>query len=211
MSRFARAWLKAAPKADARGGREHRRRLVAGLRGTVVEVGAGQGRTFDLYPAGVERVLALEPDPVLRAAAERVSAGRVEVRDGVAEAIPLDDGKADAVVFALVLCTVPDQAVALAEARRVLKPDGELRFYEHVIAERRIGRLALQALDHSGIWPAVAGGCHPARDTGAAIEAAGFDIVECERFGFRGGAVGPSIPHILGAARRRPSPPQADR
>lgn len=202
MSWFARLWLKAAPVADARGAREHRRRLVDGLSGVVVEVGSGQGLNFDLYPAAVERVLALEPEPMLRAEAQRAAPARVEVRDGVAESIPLADGEADAVVFSLVLCSVNEQAAALAEARRVLRPGGELRFYEHVVAERGLGRLALVAADRSGVWPAVAGGCHPARDTLAAIRAAGFEVRSHERFPFRAGAVAPPIPHVLGAAVR---------
>lgn len=202
MSRFGRMWLRLAPMADARGARAHRRRLVQGLSGVVVEVGAGAGLNFDLYPAAVTRVLALEPDATLRAAALEAATGRVEVRDGVAEAIPLGDGEADAVVFALVLCTVPDQAVALAEARRVLGPGGELRFYEHVVAERGPARLALRFADHSGLWPAVGGGCHPARDTATAIRTAGFEIGDCDRFTFRAGAVAPPIPHILGVATR---------
>ena len=80
----------------------------------------------------------------------------------------------DAAVASLVLCSVPDQHRALAELRRVLRPGGELRFYEHVIPSCQPRRLLLQAADHSGLWPKIAGGCHPARDTGAAIERAGF-------------------------------------
>jgi SAM-dependent methyltransferase len=194
-------WLRIAPIADARGAREHRRQLVAGLSGTVVEVGCGQGLNFDLYPEAVTRVLALEPDATLREAAVAAAPPRVDVRDGVAEAIPLGDGEADAVVFSLVLCSVPDQATALAEASRVLRAGGELRFYEHVVADRGPGRWALQLLDHSGLWPALGGGCHPARDTGAAIRAAGFELASCDRFAFRAGAVAPPIPHILGSAR----------
>jgi ubiquinone/menaquinone biosynthesis C-methylase UbiE len=202
MSAFGRAWLRMAPIADARGAREHRRRLVSGLSGFVVEVGAGAGLNFDLYPDQVTRVLALEPDAVLRAAAERAAGERVDVRDGVAEALPVADSEADAVVFSLVLCSVPDQAVALAEARRALRTGGELRFYEHVVAEHGLARLALQAADRSGVWPAVAGGCHPARDTAAAIREAGFERLTHERFTFRAGAVSPPIPHVLGTAIR---------
>jgi SAM-dependent methyltransferase len=101
-----------------------------------------------------------------------------------------------------VLCSVPDQARALAELRRVLRPGGELRFYEHVIAERQPMRAILRLADHSRLWPTLYGGCHPARDTAAAIEAAGFTIERCERFGFRASALEPSVPHILGVARR---------
>jgi SAM-dependent methyltransferase len=112
------------------------------------------------------------------------------------------DGEMDAAVASLVLCSVPEQAGALAELHRVLRAGGELRFYEHVIARCQPTRAILQIADRSGLWPAIAGGCHPARDTGAAIEAAGFTIERCERFGFRASAVEPSVPHILGVARR---------
>jgi hypothetical protein len=101
-----------------------------------------------------------------------------------------------------VLCSVPDQPRAFAEIRRVLRPEGELRFYEHVIARCQPKRLLLQAIDRSGLWPAIAGGCHPARDTTGAIMQAGFDIEEIERFGFSAARFQPLIPHILGTARR---------
>jgi len=108
----------------------------------------------------------------------------------------------DVAVASLVLCSVPDQARTLAELHRVLRPGGELRFYEHVIARCQPKRAILQLADRSGLWPAIGGGCHPARDTGAAIEAAGFTIERCERFGFRASALEPSVPYILGVARR---------
>jgi ubiquinone/menaquinone biosynthesis C-methylase UbiE len=203
--RFARMYLKASERIDRRGAAEHRRRLVAGLTGSVVEVGAGNGLNFPHYPATVTEVIAIEPEPTLRAAA-REAAARTSVsvtfRDGTADALPLADGEVDAVVASLVLCTVPDQAQALAEMHRVLRPGGELRFYEHVIANCQPLRTILQAADRSGLWPRLAGGCHPARETGAAIEAAGFEIDECERFGFKASALEPNVPHILGVARR---------
>lgn len=203
--RFARMYPKAAARAERRGATEHRRRLLADLSGRVVELGAGNGLNFVHYPPTVTEVVAIEPEPSLRAAAEVAaqSAGvPVTVRAGTADRLPLEDGEADAAVASLVLCTVPDQAGALAELRRALRPGGELRFYEHVVARCQPMRTILQLADRSGLWPAIAGGCHPARDTGAAIEAAGFAIERCERFGFKAGAVQPSVPHILGVAHR---------
>jgi SAM-dependent methyltransferase len=203
--RFARMYLKAAARADRRGATEHRRRLLRDLSGRVVEIGAGNGLNFAHYPATVTDVVAIEPEPALRAIAQQAAARApvpVSVRQGTADAVPLEDGEMDAAVASLVLCSVPDQARALAELHRVLRPGGELRFYEHVIARCQPKRAILQLADHSGLWPAIGGGCHPARDTGAAIEAAGFTIERCERFGFRASAVEPSVPHILGIARR---------
>jgi ubiquinone/menaquinone biosynthesis C-methylase UbiE len=126
----------------------------------------------------------------------------VRVLPGVADALPLEDESVDAAVASLVLCSVPDQDRALAELRRVLRPGGELRFYEHVISRRGPKRLLLQLADRSGLWPRIAGGCHPARDTGAAIERAGFQVRSREELMFAASRLEPSIPHILGVARR---------
>ena len=203
--RFARMYIKAAARADRRGATDHRQRLLQDLTGRVVEVGAGNGLNFAHYPPTVTEVVAIEPEPTLRAIAQRAAAGApvsVSVREGIADALPLADGEMDAAIVSLVLCSVPDQARALAELHRVLRPGGELRFYEHVIARCQPKRAILQLADRSGLWPAIGGGCHPARDTGAATEAAGFTIEHCERFGFRASALEPSVPHILGIARR---------
>jgi ubiquinone/menaquinone biosynthesis C-methylase UbiE len=121
---------------------------------------------------------------------------------GVADELPLEDESVDAAVASLVLCSVPDQSRAFAEIRRVLRPGGELRFYEHVIPQRQPKRALFQAIDRTGIWPAIAGGCHAARDTTDAIMQAGFDIEEIERFDFSANRFQPLVPHILGAARR---------
>jgi ubiquinone/menaquinone biosynthesis C-methylase UbiE len=149
-------------------------------------------------------VLAVEPEPLLRKAAveeARSASVEIEVVDGVASALPAEDASQDAAIASLVLCSVPDQTKALAEMRRVLKPGGELRFYEHVVAHKSLPA-GLQRVADATIWPRVAGGCHLARDTGATIEEAGFTIQRSERFPFSPSAALPSIPHILGVARR---------
>lgn len=183
---------------------DHRRRLLEGLSGRVIEVGAGNGLNFALYPGAVEAVLAVEPEPLLRKAAieeAREAPVTVEVVDGVASALPAEDGSQDAAVASLVLCSVPDQVKALAEMRRVVKPGGELRFYEHVVAHRPLPA-RLQRIADATFWPRVAGGCHMARETQASIERAGFEVERIDRFGFTPGAPVPPIPHILGIARR---------
>jgi ubiquinone/menaquinone biosynthesis C-methylase UbiE len=201
---FARMYPQAAATADARGGAEHRRRLLAGLQGRVIEIGAGHGGNFAHYPASVAEVVAVEPEPDLRAkASDAASSAPVPVRvvAGTADALPVEDAGFDGAVFSLVLCTVPDQARALAEARRALRPGGELRFYEHVVDERPIPA-RLERLFDATIWPRIAGGCHTARDTESAIRSAGFDVVDVDRFAFRPGALMPPIRHIIGTARR---------
>jgi ubiquinone/menaquinone biosynthesis C-methylase UbiE len=153
----------------------------------------------------VTEVIAVEPEPRFREQAEEAARGvevPVRVVPGTAEALPLDDESVDAVFASLVLCTVPDQAAALAEARRVIRPGGELRFYEHVHADRQPLRAVLEIADRSRIWPTIGGGCHPTRDTLAAIETAGFTVERCERFPFSPSPVIPKIPYILGVAQR---------
>jgi SAM-dependent methyltransferase len=203
--RFARMYIKAAQTAERRGAVEHRRRLLVGLSGSVLELGAGHGLNFPHYPTTVTEVIAIEPEPTLRARATEAAASApvpVRVLAGVADDLPLEDASVDAAVASLVLCSVPDLDRALAELRRVLRPGGELRFYEHVIPRCQPKRVLLKAADHSGLWPRIAGGCHPARDTGAAIERAGFDIETSDRIMFAASRLEPSIPHILGSARR---------
>jgi ubiquinone/menaquinone biosynthesis C-methylase UbiE len=185
-------------------GDEQRRETLAGLSGRVLEVGAGNGLNFRHYPAEVTEVLAVEPEPFLRGKAEaaaRKAPVPVRVVPGMAESLPARDGEFDAAVASLVLCSVPRPDLALAELRRVLKPGGELRVYEHVLSEepgkarsqRRIARW----------WPRLAGGCHPDRDTPAAVEAAGFEWERLRRFSYTPGpGLGAVEPHVIGVARR---------
>jgi ubiquinone/menaquinone biosynthesis C-methylase UbiE len=203
--RFARVYQRVAQTAERRGGTEHRRTLLRGLSGSVVEIGAGHGLNFPHYPVEVTEVIAIEPEPTLRARATEAAATApvpVRVLPGTADELPIEDGSVDAAVTSLVLCSVPDQDHALAELHRVVRPGGELRFYEHVIPNCQPKRLLLQVADHSGIWPRIAGGCHPARDTTAVIERSGFEVQASERIMFAASRLEPSIPHILGIARR---------
>jgi ubiquinone/menaquinone biosynthesis C-methylase UbiE len=199
---FARYYSRVAVGVIERsGGEALRRRTLAGLAGTVVEVGAGDGANFGLYPDEVRRIVAVEPESYLRERAALRADERVELRDAVADDLPLQDGEADAVVFTLVLCTV-DQETALAEARRVLRPGGELRFLEHVQAHEPGATRTLQRVLDATIWPRLFGGCHTGRDTEAAIERAGFTLTQVERFTFPEGSRGPEAAVILGRARR---------
>lgn len=201
---FARWFDRMAAKAEDQGAGEHRGRLLTGLSGRVIEVGAGNGLNFPHYPSTVTEVVAVEPEHYLRAKAEEAAATAaidVTVVDGLAERLPAEEASFDAAVVSLVLCSVPDQATALAEVRRVLRPGGELRFYEHVVAEER--RLTGIQNAVAWFWPWLGGGCHPNRDTVGAIEGAGFAIERSERFRFQPSPLMiPVAPHVIGKAVR---------
>jgi ubiquinone/menaquinone biosynthesis C-methylase UbiE len=201
---FARIYTKVAEIGERRGGAEHRQRLLAGLSGRVIEIGAGTGANFPHYPTSVSEVIAVEPERYLRERAQHAATDApvpVSVVEGSADRLSDEAGSFDAGVAALVLCTVPNQQSALAELYRVVRPGGELRFYEHVVAHTK-WESRFQRLADATFWPHVAGGCHLARDTTSGIEQAGFVIETCERFAFTPAPFLPPDPHILGIARR---------
>lgn len=202
---FSRCYARLAPMEEKRGADAHRRELLADLSGRVVEVGAGTGINFAYYPDTVTEVLAVEPEPYLRTIATnaaRLAPVPVTVLDGVADQLPLQDESCDAAVVSLVLCSVPDQASALTELHRVIRPGGGLRFYEYVRASTpRIAHVQ-EVLDV--VWPHLGGGCHASRDTLTAIRNAGFEVTQLQEFTFRPSIVtAPVAPHILGRARRQ--------
>jgi SAM-dependent methyltransferase len=183
--------------------RDYRRETLAGLSGRVIEIGSGSGPNFPYYPDAVTELVSVEPERNLRAKAIEAAhaSGRpITVVDAVADRLPFEDGRFDAAVAVLVLCSVPDQAAALAELHRVLRPGGELRFYEHVIGSSR--RLATVQRAMAPGLAKVFGGCRADRDTGAAIEAAGFRLESYRRFLRRTVMDAPAAPRILGVARR---------
>ncbi|HZA76485.1 MAG TPA: class I SAM-dependent methyltransferase [Acidimicrobiales bacterium] len=201
---FARLYARMAKAFEAKGAAEHRDEALAGIGGRVVEVGAGTGANFVHYPSSVSEVVAVEPEPYLRDLAAKAAASApvsVTVLDGVADCLPLDDGSCDVGVASLVLCSVEDQGAALAELRRVIRPGGELRFFEHVRADTPGFARFQRVVDV--VWPYLGGGCHASRDTLAAIAAAGFDLETARRFTFRPSlTVAPVAPHVIGVARR---------
>lgn len=181
-----------------------RMRLLDGTTGRIVEIGAGTGANFAFYPPEVTEVVAVEPEPYLRAKAEdaaRRARITVTVVDGTAEAIPLPDASVDGGVGSLVLCSVESVTRSLEELLRVIRPGGELRLYEHVAGGGVVG--AMQKVADATVWPHLCGGCHTGRDTVAAVEASGFVITRMKRMELKPlGIPSPITPHVLITATR---------
>jgi ubiquinone/menaquinone biosynthesis C-methylase UbiE len=165
---------------------ELKRRLVGGLSGLVLEIGAGGGANFDLLDHTTDWV-GLEPDRRRRrrlTAKVSRSGRRGSVIDGVAEDMPLPDHSVDAVLSTIVLCSVRDQEQAVAEVLRVLRPGGRFVFFEHVAAEHGSWQRRWQA------WTALCSrmfdhGCDPSRETWQVLQRAPF--IELDLSWFRVG------------------------
>ena len=158
-----------------------RERAVSGLDGVVLEVGFGSGRNVPLYPATVDRVLAVEPAAAgRRIASKRVAASAVPVEhiglDG--QSLPLDDSSVDHVLSTWTLCTIPDVESALSEALRVLRPGGSIHFVEHGRSpESRVARWQDRL---TPLQRRLAGGCHLNRPIDSLIRDAGFALESVE-------------------------------
>lgn len=159
----------------------YRRKLIPSAGGEVLEFGAGSGLNLPFYGPQVTRLHALDPSAaLLRMAGEKVSGVGFPVHLilGSAEAIPLRPHSIDTVVTTWTLCTIPDAPKALAEARRVLKPGGQLLFVEHGHApEPSVARWQGRI---DPWWSRIAGGCHLSRIIDRLITQAGFEIAELE-------------------------------
>jgi SAM-dependent methyltransferase len=157
-----------------------RQGLLAEATGAVLEIGGGTGVNLPHYDE-VDSLVVTEPEPAMlrrlrRKAGEQGSPA--EVVRAPAEDLPFADGSFDTVTVTLVLCTVPDPEATLAEIKRVLAPDGQLLFLEHV--RSRQSGLAKWQDRLEGPWKFLADGCRCNRDTVSAIGAAGFELGDVE-------------------------------
>lgn len=161
--------------------------VIGRARGRVLELGFGTGANLPHYGAGVTEVVGIEPGTGMthrtrQRIAQLQAAGRpvpdFDLHQGSAEALPFRDQSFDTVVAFLVLCTIPDAATALHEARRVLRPGGRLLFFEHVRAPEP--QLARWQDRIDPVWTRIACGCHLNRDTRALIDGSGFSFHDLE-------------------------------
>jgi SAM-dependent methyltransferase len=173
-------------------GELHKRRALVcqGLEGTVLELGFGSGHNLEHLPAEVTEVAAVEPnDDAWRIAQRRIEAHgtRVVRSDLDGQHLSEDDGTIDHVLSTFTMCTIPDLRLALSEAHRVLRPGGQVHFLEHGLAPDPGVQVWQRRLEP--IQRRVGGGCHLTRDPAAALQAAGFDVVDLEAAYLPGPAV----------------------
>lgn len=162
--------------------------LLSPLSGRVLEIGAGTGLNLSHYTSEVTELVLVEPDHQMRKGltprAKACKARQLRLHAGTLEDYPHEPGSFDAVVFTLVLCTVPDPGATLRRAYHALAPGGTLVFIEHVAAHPETSRYVWQHRLEP-VWKLCAGNCHLTRETEEEILAAGFEIQEIERESMR--------------------------
>jgi ubiquinone/menaquinone biosynthesis C-methylase UbiE len=159
----------------------YRRRVISGAAGRVLEIGIGSGLNLRHYGDTVNNVIGLDPSTKLlsmAANAARRPGLAITLLKGSAEEIPLTDKSIDNVVSTWTLCSIPDVQRALAEMRRVLKPDGRLLFVEHGRSPDATVTTWQDRL--TPLWKRIGGGCHLNRDIGRLVTRAGFRLERME-------------------------------
>ncbi|BBY31355.1 class I SAM-dependent methyltransferase [Mycolicibacterium sediminis] len=177
---FAALWARMSTR-ETEAIRRLRRENLTGLTGRVLEVGAGTGTNFALYPDTVTEVVAVEPEQRLAALARTAAAeASVPVTVTTDTVEQFDDGEPfDTIVCSLVLCSIDQPDAVLRQLLSALRPGGELRYLEHVASTGP--RARLQRLADATVWPRLLGNCHTHRDTEASIAAAGFEVTRARR------------------------------
>lgn len=172
--------------------------LFGQLSGTVVEIGPGTGANFPYYPQTVEWI-GIEPNTFMHEALSeeaRRHGFAPKIHAATVEQLPFEDNSVDTVVSTLVMCSVRDQAAAMREILRILKPEGRYHFIEHVAAPRGTAMRRWQRIIRP-VWRMVGDGCHPDRETWVSIQNAGFTNVQLEHFEM---PLWLASPHIAGTA-----------
>jgi ubiquinone/menaquinone biosynthesis C-methylase UbiE len=160
----------------------YRERTIRSATGRVLEIGIGSGLNLPLYGNAVTEVVGIDPSPELLAMAERAAAlampGKTRLLEASAERLPIDDQSVDTVVVTWALCSIPDPTAALAEARRVLRPGGSLRFVEH--GRSPDASVAWWQDRLTPLWMRCSGGCHLNRKTDDLVQSAGLRLTTLE-------------------------------
>jgi ubiquinone/menaquinone biosynthesis C-methylase UbiE len=163
--------------------RRVRREALAPVGGRVLEIGLGTGLNLPFYPEGIRRIVGVDSNPgVARLAQRRALEHGIEVEHHQlsAEQLPFDAASFDTVVSTFTLCSIPDVQKALAEVRRVLRPQGEFVFLEHGLSpEPAVARWQRRI---NPAWKVVGDGCHLDRDTTGEVRRSGLELQRVRNF-----------------------------
>jgi ubiquinone/menaquinone biosynthesis C-methylase UbiE len=163
--------------------RRVRREALAPVGGRVLEIGLGTGLNLAFYPEGIRRVVGVDSNPgVARLARQRALEHGIEVEHHPlsAEQLPFDAASFDTVVSTFTLCSIPDVQKALAEVRRVLRPQGEFVFLEHGLSpDPAVARWQRRI---NPAWKRLADGCHLDRDATGELRQSGLELERLRNF-----------------------------
>ena len=180
----------------------YRERIGKAASGRVLEIGIGSALNLPFYSPMVDEVVGVDPSPALLAMAQARRVGiayPLTVLQGTGEALPVEDEGFDTVVMTWSLCSVADPISVLREAKRVLRPNGQLLFAEHGQAPDAAVRRWQDRLTPA--WKRIAGGCHLNRRMDHLVAAAGFALDRIET----GYAGAPRPMTFMYEGRARPS------
>jgi len=179
---------------------DRKRSLFTNLHGKILEIGPGTGPNLSYYPSDIQWI-GIEPNPFMHSYLQKEADKlglNIDIRTGTAEKLDAQDNSIDTVISTLVLCSVPNLPATLQEILRVLKPGGRFLFIEHVAAPKGTFLRSVQNTVKP-IWQVIGDGCNPNRETGIALENAGFASVDYQKFD----APVPLVtPHIIGVATK---------
>jgi ubiquinone/menaquinone biosynthesis C-methylase UbiE len=200
---FARGYDKVMCDFERNFGPRYRGEFLQNLSGAVLEIGVGTGANFPHYQRNkLTNLVGIEPDYYMleQAKTKKAALGlEIELLEAAAECLPFANNEFDAVVSMLVLCSVTDLNKAISEVGRVLKPGGKFYFLEHVLSRNIVGRVYQTGLNP--LWGLMTGGCHLNRNTGKALQLAGFKFEQLEWVSLLP-TLSPINPQIWGVATR---------
>lgn len=190
--------LKDCPKYQSLG--ELKQSLLGNLEERVLEIGPGAGASLSYYPKDIEWI-GIEPNAFMHSylatEAKKQGLSNIQIHQGTAENLPVENESIDAVVSTHVLCSVQDPSRSLREIKRILKPGGKFIFIEHVAAQS--GTWTRRVQDGlKPVWKTFFDNCHTNRETGGFLQQLEWEILDYREFRLNFPVVSPHIAGVMG-------------